>query len=61
MFSKKKDTKKSTKKVEAKAPVKAEATTKKPVNLDKMVEKKKTSGTEFQAYIRDCMKAGKLL
>ena len=53
MSSKKKDTK-STK-------AEAKANAKKPVNLDKMVEKKKTSGTEFQAYIRDCMKAGKLL
>lgn len=34
---------------------------KKAINLDKMVEKKKTTGTAFQAYMRDCIKAGKVL
>lgn len=35
--------------------------TKKAVDLDKMVEEKKTTGTAFQAYMRDCIKAGKVL
>lgn len=36
-------------------------TAKKAVNLDKIVEERKTTGTEFQAYMRDCIKAGKVL
>lgn len=31
------------------------------INVDALVEAKKTTGTDFQAYIRDCIKAGKVL
>lgn len=61
----KRNTKKPVSKTEArkKAIVEEEGITggKAPVNLDKMVEDKKTTGTSFQAYMRDCIKAGKVL
>lgn len=48
-------------KVEAKEAAVEAAEAKAPVNLDALVEEKKTTGTAFQAYMRDCIKAGKLL
>lgn len=72
-MSGKRNTKKTTSKTQAKkeaivkeAEVKAEVVEeviadKKAVDLDQMVEDKKTTGTGFQAYMRDCIKEGKVL
>lgn len=34
---------------------------KKTVNLDTLVEKNKTTGTDFQAYMRKCIREGRIL
>lgn len=55
--------KRNTPKTESKTKSRIKAILKKgeTVNVDKLVEEKKTTGTDFQAYMRDCIKAGKVL
>lgn len=55
--------KRNTPKAESKTKSRIKAILKKEetVNVDKLVEEKKTTGTDFQAYMRDCIKAGKVL